>query len=176
MVTQVDAEQLEQAVTDCAAAGSLTRDDVEAILREYGDYIGVDDLVLDENGSTALSIENKIDIALIHLPQFPGIVAAVEMDPDVRENPRLLRRLLQANMSWQWTQGGCFSVIPSNNTLVLCRLIQTIDRDLKKMDQEISTFVELSRQWKNELDEELLLDEDDNEPISLEFRSGFIRC
>ena len=83
MIDQNEVDRLEQAVTDAAAARELTREDVAAIVRDYGDYIGVEDLALDETGSAALNVEEEIDIALVHLPQFPGIVVAAEMDNDV---------------------------------------------------------------------------------------------
>lgn len=174
MIAEIDKEQLEQTLTDYANQPTLTREDVDAILLDYGNYIGVDELVLDENNTTALTIEDEVEIALVHLPHFSGIVAVAEIDPEVREHPPLLKRMLQANMSWELTHGGCFAVIPPAKQLVLCRLIGLLDRDLQRIDRELAAFVQLVEAWQQELEMGLLID-DEAETTEEQFRPGYLR-
>ena len=162
MSATLDIQALEKTLVELDGAAALTRDDVAEVLRDYGNHIGVRDLEMDEHGAGGLRFDDDgLELALAHLPQFPGIVAVAELDPAIRRDAELLKRLLQANLSWQLTLGGCFAVIPPRKALVLCRLIGFLDRDLERIDREFASFVDLVRRWQEALEVGLLLDDRD---------------
>ena len=127
----------------------LNREDVDEIVRGLGKIVGIDDLALDESGVAELVVDDDIELSLLHLPTLPGIVAAVCMPDGAENNDALLRRLLQSNMSWALTQGGCFAYVPPR--LALCRLIPLAPSDSERLDRELAAFVELCKAWRREI-------------------------
>ena len=53
---------------------TLQREDIDAVLGASGEHIGVPDLRLGSQGMTALTVEDELEIALIHLPRLAGLV------------------------------------------------------------------------------------------------------
>ena len=127
----------------------LTRDQIDTILVELGDHIGVDQLKLDENGVAELIVDDEVELSLVHLPTFPGIVAAVPMPEGSEESNEVLRRLLRTNMSWTMTQGGCFAIVPPR--VALCRLVLLAEGQTEQLDNQLAMFVDLAKAWQEEI-------------------------
>ena len=53
---------------------TLQREDIDAVLGASGEHIGVPDLRLGSQSITALTVEDELEIALIHLPRLPDLV------------------------------------------------------------------------------------------------------
>ena len=127
----------------------LNRDDVNEIVSELGKIIGVEDLALDESGVAELIVDEEVELSLLYLPALPGIVAAISMPEGPEDNDQLLRKLLQTNMSWAMTQGGCFVYVPPR--VALCRLVPLTSHDSERLDHELAAFVELGKAWRKEI-------------------------
>lgn len=127
----------------------LDRAQIDEIIRELGEIIGVEELELDESGVAELFIDDDVELSLIHLPAFPGIVAAIPMPEGAENDGPLLRRLLQSNMTWALTQGGSFVLAPPR--VALCRLIPLANQDSERLDRELAMFVELAMSWRDEV-------------------------
>jgi hypothetical protein len=114
-----------------------------------------------------LTIVEAIDVCLLHLPHLAGIVAAAPMPAEVLDDAAGLRGLLQANMSWQQTQGGSFAILPAAEEPMLCRLIPLVAMDPDLLDQQLAAFVELAQDWYDQIDLYLdRLDEDGDAPVA----------
>ena len=88
MTYPIEPEQLEDMLACYDRVGDFSREDVNAVLRDLGRYIGVDDLELDEQDTVVVSIDRSVTVALLYLSRFRGVVAAAEVSRDVLGNPR----------------------------------------------------------------------------------------
>jgi hypothetical protein len=140
---------------------TVSREDVAAIVEAYGRHIGVEGLALDAQGAAEITADDEVDVALVHLPPLPGVVAAASVAAEVRDGGALARRLLQANTSFGLTEGGVFAMLPGRPEMMLCRLITLPSPDLERLDQELAAFVDLVRTWRDEIEDGV---DDDGNP------------
>ena len=148
MIPRIDSDAMESELAQMREM-KLSREQVDEILKDLGKIVGLEDLVLDENGVAELTVDDSTDLSLIHLETFPGIVAAVAMPEGAEAESKVLRRLLQVNMSWSLTQGGSFVFVPPQ--LALCRMIPLTPGDSARLDRELATFVALGNAWRDEI-------------------------
>jgi hypothetical protein len=163
MVASLDSNAIESELARLRET-QLDRAQIDEIVRGLGELIGVEGLELDESGVAELVIDDDVELSLIHLPAFPGVVAAIPMPEGAENDGPLLRKLLQTNMTWALTQGGSFVFVPPR--VALCRLIPLAPSDSERLDRELATFVELAKAWRNEITAYLTgegVDEDDAE-------------
>lgn len=148
MSATIDADAIELELARTREV-QLSREDVNDVVHGLGEIIGIEDLALDEQGVVELIIDDDVELSLIHLSNLPGIVAAAPMPEGTERNPRVLRKVLQTNMSWATTQGGSFVFVPPR--LALCRLVPLSSRDSSRLDRELAMFVDLVGAWKREV-------------------------
>jgi len=146
----IDRDQLENTLLQVRQA-TLSREDVDAVLEELAERLGIDSLALDESNATELVVDDEIALYLVYLEHLPGLVAAIPMPSGVAGDPNALTTLLRANMSWEKTHGGTFGMVPGLEEPMLCRLVVLTGRDAEKLDQELATFVELGKRWREGL-------------------------
>ena len=151
----MDAQKTEHLIHDASTA-DLSREDVQAILHQFATHIGLDGLELDETGSAEIVVDEGVVVTLDHQPGFPGVVASSPMPDDPEHRGDLLRRLLKANMSWALTRGGAFGLLPPDDDLRFCRHLLLADRDMERIDQALSGFVQDVTRWTEDI--ELYLD------------------
>jgi hypothetical protein len=163
-VTQgIDSAAVESALQQMRDV-QLTREDVDKVLAELAERIGVASLALDENNVVSFTVDDEIEITLVHIPHLPGIVAASPVPDRPGERGDLLKRLLQANMSWELTHGGTFGMIPPGKELMLCRLIPLADKSVERLETELAGFAELAGSWQAQVEDFLdFLPEGDDE-------------
>ena len=178
MLTPEEKDVVESTLQDVIQSDSLSRDEVNAILNGYGEYLGLNDLSLDANDTAGLEIDEAIAIGLIYVPGLPGVIVAAELDSEIADHPSVLKMLLQANLSWEATQGGTFAIVPPENDVLLCRFLAlTNNKPHESIDRELGMFVELVETWQETIDMELLADEKaDDAFVADEFRDGMIRA
>lgn len=150
MAEENQSEALETAIMEVADA-AWTRADVEDLIAAFAERTGTPGLALDEDGVARMSVDDEIDIALIHYAHFQGLVAASPMPPEVRGDDVVLRALLRANMSWSETKGGTFGMMPQGNVPVLCRLIPFVSMDAEALGVHLAEFIGLVREWHAEI-------------------------
>jgi hypothetical protein len=151
----IDSQRLENDLQRLKAI-QVTREDVDAVLTDLAKRLGMESLTLDENNAADLVIDDAVDLSLLYLDHFPGLMAAMPLPQENGCMPARLLRLLQANMSWAMTHGGTFAMLPGQKDPVLCRLFVLLDRDAERLEQELARFVELGIAWREalEVDEE----------------------
>lgn len=149
MIPKIDSDVLESELAKLRET-ELSREEVNKILHGLGEIIGIEDLALDEHGVVELTIDDTLEVSLIHLQNFPGIVVAIAMPKGSEESAAVLRKLLQVNMSWSLTQGGSFVYVPPQ--VALCRLIPLTSGDSARLDRELATFVALGKAWQAEIE------------------------
>ncbi|MCD0457859.1 type III secretion system chaperone [Roseiconus lacunae] len=135
------------------SGAKLNREDANAVLGSLGEIVGISDLAFDDSGVVELVIDDDIELSLIHLADLPGVIAAVCMPEGIEQRSDILCRLLQTNLSWPATQGGCFVYIP--NRIALCRLVPVTSCDATELDHNLASFVTLAAQWREELEDQM---------------------
>ncbi len=151
-----DATSIEQRIQQ-ASASELSRADVQKILDQLAGHLGIASLKLDAEGSVELLVDDEVPLTLVHLPGFPGVIVSAPLPDAPGARGDLLLYLLQANMSWTMTRGGAFGILPAagpgpGTELRLCRHLLLPDRDLARIDRELSTFVDDLIRWTEEID------------------------
>lgn len=132
-----------------------TREDLDASVAELGIHLGIDGMVLDDDGVAEITVEDDVDVTLMHLPGAPGLVLAAEVANSRDLGHDELRRILQSNMSWDLTLGGCFAMLPESDEVLLCRVVLSVGREASDLDQEIDAFTDVVRGWREVLAERL---------------------
>ena len=159
MIDKLDsdvAESMLQKVKDAP----LSREQIEGVLARFADEVGIEDLVLDENDSALLVVNDDLEIRLLYQEHFPGLIAASPLPDQSGNRLRLLRQLLRANLSWELTQGGTFGMLPKDKQLMLCRLLPLTETDSTQFEQMISGFADHALAWRQHILETLDSDGD----------------
>jgi hypothetical protein len=131
---------------------SLTRQEVEEILAAFGSRNGLPPLVFDEDGTIELSIADEVEMVLLHVPSFPGVMAGAALPEGLGERGDLTRELLRANLSWAETAGATFVRFPGGGPYALCRLISLAGRDDRAFERELLAFAGQARDWIDEIE------------------------
>lgn len=126
------------------------RDEAQALLDGLSAHLEMERLVLNEDGAAEMTVDGDLDVSLLHIPPLPGLVVAAAV---ADEGAEIARRLLQANLSFELTQGGSFVMLPGQTVPMLCRLITVSPDNADQLDRELALFVELVRAWRDELDD-----------------------
>ena len=132
----------------------ITRDDIDAVLNQLAERLELDSLRLDENNTAELTVDDSIALYLVYLTHQPGLIAAIPLPARQSDRPEVLAQLLQANLSWELTQGGIFGMVPGFKEPMLCRLMVITDRDraqVDRLDRDLAGFVELATAWRRGL-------------------------
>lgn len=139
------------AVSRSLAEGPQSRAEMQRVVAGLGRHLGLQGLGLNEDGVAQLRIDGEIDVLLAHYPHLPGLVAAIPIPEVDADDPAHLRLLLQANISWQLTQGGIFSTVPGTDQPALFSLLLTRDRDAAEIERCLAAAVACAREWKTAL-------------------------
>ena len=132
-----------------------SREEVSRLIAAFGREKGADGLALDENGLVWLTIDDASEVCLIHLPHLAGLVAAAPLPPESLDDEQVLRALLQANMSWQHTQGGIFAIAPPADEPMICQLIPLAAMDPGLLEEGLAAFVALAQGWSDQIEQYL---------------------
>ena len=127
----------------------LTREDVDTLLDELGQRIGIEALKLNPQGVADLVFHDQLPLSLVYLEHLSGVVAAVPLTQLDADDPVALTQLLQANMNWAQTQGGSFGMIPGHPEPMLLRLFVPRPGDAQRLEQQLAAFVQLATQWRD---------------------------
>ncbi|MCP5315830.1 MAG: type III secretion system chaperone [Chromatiaceae bacterium] len=145
---------LEDAVPD--------RDEVEAVLAAFAARNDLAPLLFDAEGEIAFGVGDDMDLHLVHVPSFPGVMAVVTLPKEIAARDDLSRDLLKANLSWATTGGGTFGRLPESGDYVFCQLIPLTTGDDVAFEADLLAFAERAQDWLERI--ELALDLDPAEP------------
>jgi hypothetical protein len=128
--------------------GPQSRAEIERVLADLGRHLRLEGLGLNEDGVAQLRVDGEIDVLLAHYPHLPGLVVAIPVPEADADDPSHVKLLLQANMSWQLTQGGIFSTVPGTDQPALFSLLLTRDRGIAEIERDLAVAVSCAKQWK----------------------------
>lgn len=128
--------------------GPQTHAEIERIVIDIGQHLGLEGLELNEDGVAQLRIDREIDVLLAHYAHLPGLVVAIPVPEADADDPSHVRSLLQANISWQLTQGGIFSTVPGTDEPALFSLLLTRDRGMAEIERDLAALVTAAKHWK----------------------------
>ncbi|MEM7026443.1 MAG: type III secretion system chaperone [Pseudomonadota bacterium] len=131
--------------------GAIGLAEVAELVEQYGRHIGAEGLALDDDRTAWLKIDDTVELCLFHMDHFAGIAVGARLPPAARHSEQLLRRLLQANMSWQHTHGGSFAIPSWSDEPMLCRMIPLIGIDVDELDRQMAAFVATVQSWHEQV-------------------------
>ncbi|MEM9045350.1 MAG: type III secretion system chaperone [Pseudomonadota bacterium] len=144
------ADEFESAVQAIAEA-KVTREDVESMLRTFGQRVGGQDLNLDEHGTCRFVDSDERQVILVYRPPFPGVTLfSPVIDDEVIPRPMLIG-LLSANASWESTAGGTFSMPDPGASVMFSRRIPLLGTDPNLLHKAVEEFCALTERWETEL-------------------------
>lgn len=127
-------------------------DMAKAFLAEFAAANGISDGLL-EDGMLMAEAED-MQMMLVPLPDRPMVLATVELEADLREEPQLARAFLEANLDWTATGGGTFASLGEEETPHLCRLIFVQPGAVEAFAEEVAGVFEVARAWLEALDDD----------------------
>lgn len=127
-------------------------DMAKAFLAEFAAAKGISDGLLDDG--MLMAEAEGMEMMLVPLPDRPMVLATVELEVDLGEEPDLARAFLEANLDWAATGGGTFASLGEEETPHLCRLIFVQPGAVEAFAEEVAGVFEVARAWLEALDEE----------------------
>jgi len=137
------------------------------LMKELASELGLGEIELEEDGGGRITIDDDLAIDLEGAEDGFGfsISATVGSIPgEGRE--AVFRELLEANLQGHGTGGAALALDSTLNEIVLCRSIPQDDLRFEVFDQELVTFVEALRMWRERLDSGALGTEQDEPEAS----------
>lgn len=144
--------------------GPQSRAEMERVVADLGRHLGLEALGLNEDGVARLRIDREIDVLLAHFAHLPGLVVAIPIPEVDADDATHVKLLLQANMSWQLTQGGIFSTVPGTDEPALFSLLLTRDRAVAEIERDLAVAVACAQHWKTALANAPRIEPDSAEP------------
>lgn len=132
----------------------MTKENVDQLIVEFGDAIGVEDLRFDETGYVALITEDGMVLNLDHMDDQDCLVMSSTVGEITDEfRYELYDEMLKANFLWSETLGATLCVSPEGGHALLMTSITTGDLDLPKLQNVHEVFVHLTRAWTERINE-----------------------
>lgn len=94
----------------------------------------------------------------------PGLVVAIPASEIDADDLNQVKPLLQANISWQLTQGCIFSTMPGTDEPALFSLLLTRDRGVAEIEHDLAVAVTCANHWRAALADAPLIEPDAAEP------------
>lgn len=134
---------------------------LNAVLKEFGEQVGLHGLSTSEEGVCTLTIDDELLLNLFANPQTESLVVWMLLGEVPNENrEHFLARLLRANLFWHETLGGTLSLLPEPDTVMLARTTPLASLDADGLRATITDFVEFADDYRHWLEEE----EENNDP------------
>ena len=105
-----------------------------------------------------------LTMMLAPLEDRPMVLATVEIEADLQDEPELARMFLEANLDWTATGGGTFASLGEDERPHLCRLIFVQPGETDAFAEEVAAMFNVARAWLDALD----ADDDDFDDDDLE--------
>ena len=128
----------------------------KAFLCEFAAEKGISTDSLEDSGMLAAEAEG-LHMMLVPMEDRSMVLATIEIDADLRDNPELARTFLRANLDWTATGGGTFASLGEDDKPHLCRLIFVQPGATDAFAEEIAAMFNVADAWLETLE----MDEDD---------------
>ena len=136
--------------------GAQANGAAKTFLGEFAAQKGISTGSLEDNGMLAAESAG-LHMMLAPLDDRPMVLATIEIDVDLRDDPELARTFLRANLDWTATGGGTFASLGDDEKPHLCRLIFIQPGATDAFAEEIAAMFNVVNAWLDALE----MDEDD---------------
>ena len=162
MTEEADAASADAIRDALLQQGAQASGAAKAFLSEFAAKKGISTDSLEDNGMLAAEAAG-LHMMLAPLDDRPMVLATIEIDVDLRDDPELARTFLQANLDWTATGGGTFASLGEDDKPHLCRLIFVQPGATDAFAEEIAAMFNVANAWLDalEMDEDDLADEED---------------
>lgn len=115
----------------------------EALLREFSEHVGTEELQCSEEGVCTIYAENDLLLNLFVNPNDGQLILWIPLpELPVGERTNTMAALLRANLFWQQTHGATISMLPDAEILVLVRQDPIKSVDVQRLEELISSMLE----------------------------------
>ena len=164
MTEEADAPRVSANIDALLDTGAHARDAAKAFLSEFAAKKGIADS-LDEDGMLSAEADG-LKMMLVPLEDRPLVLATVELEADLRNEPELARMFLQANLDWTATGGGTFASLGEEEKPHLCRLLFVQAGATDAFAADVAAMFNVASAWSDALEadgEDFDDDEDQDE-------------
>ena len=113
-----------------------------------------------------------LTMMLTPLEDRPMVLATIEIEADLQEEPELARTFLEANLDWTATGGGTFASLGEDEQPHLCRLIFVQPGETDAFAEEVAAMFNVAGAWLDALD----ADDDDFEEDEDTISNGWVKA
>lgn len=132
----------------------MSKENVQLLLKQFGNTIALPDLALDEEGFCSLTFDDKIVLNIQYDHRTENIVIFTEIGKIKDEQSlKVYARLLEANMFWKDTGGGTLCVEPKTKTTMLEYQEAVAQMDEVRFQRVIEGFINTAEYWISYLNE-----------------------
>ncbi len=125
---------------------------LQALLRELGQRMGLNQLQMDADGGCALELDQRMLVSLQYRETDDELWLYADLGPVPRRSPAFYERLLQANLFWQQTSGATLSLSGDQPPhAVLARALHWLPMDDTHFGAAVGTFIHSVEGWQDQL-------------------------
>ena len=126
--------------------------DIEKVLRNLSDSLGLPPLTLDANRACAFLVDDELHTELRYDERADVLCLYAEVGrARPVEQSQLIQTLLETNADPQTLGGSHFGMTPDHDEVVLCRTLVGDDPSADMLLEELAELLTSSRQWRGRL-------------------------
>lgn len=148
-----------------------TRGGAKSFLTDFAAKTGIPADSLNDEGMLQADA-GGLTMMLTPLEDRPMVLATVEIDADLQEEPELARTFLEANLDWAATGGGTFASLGEDERPHLCRLIFVQPGETDAFVEDVAAMFNVASAWLAALD----TDDDDVEEDENTVSNGWVKA
>ncbi len=160
----MDEIQIDQKLAVIRDLPPLTQEGADAYLQGFGEYIGVEDLHFNEAGMAEITVNESAQCVIICMPDFPAFVVAVPLSENLFDGASGRVALLEANLTFKGSFGGCFSQPAILDGPAFCVMAPVQAGEYEMFDQVVTHAVNVVLQIQEQLANLESKDSDEPEP------------
>jgi hypothetical protein len=125
--------------------------EIDQLVKEFGDGIGLPDLTLDENGYCCLFFDEiGVNIELDETGERLFLYVNVGDLPS-EKNPALYEMLLEANLMFSRTGGATLGIDKENALVALACTIPLLGLDKRTFERRLESFIAMAENWQGKI-------------------------
>ena len=135
---------------------TISLEDLNQILMQFGQNIGLHHLILDENAAVSLVFDDQFLVEIQALDRQNDrvrtvyLLAVLSPSPQHKDSARAVsfyQKLLEANLSGAMMNGTAFAVDPENQETLLLSAVATSTLTVEILENEMEKFVNTLERW-----------------------------
>ena len=126
---------------------------IQLILKEFGEAIGLEGLALDETGYCCLTFDDNIFVSIESDEKENRLLMYSFLGAPKGENvAKVYGEILDGNFFWRHTQGATLSRDPNSEGIVLMDRIELRDMNYARFEKALENFVNTTESWMRKLE------------------------